>query len=98
MPWLHVYILHSLKDGRFYIGYTADLQQRLLRHNRGEVLSTRFRRPFELIFYESFLNAQDAKRRERYFKTTKGKTTLKQMLRRFLETDKNKTCRGSSVG
>jgi putative endonuclease len=43
------------------------------------------RRPFELTFYEAYRNKYDALRREKYFKTSKGKTTLKAMLREHLE-------------
>jgi putative endonuclease len=43
----------------------------------GKNFSTKNRRPLELIFYEAFPNKFDALKRERYFKTTKGKTTLK---------------------
>ncbi|MEK7162105.1 MAG: GIY-YIG nuclease family protein [Patescibacteria group bacterium] len=46
---------------------------------------TKNRRPLELIFYEAFPNKLDALRREAYFKTTKGKTTLKQMIKEFLK-------------
>ncbi|NWG13301.1 MAG: GIY-YIG nuclease family protein, partial [Acidobacteria bacterium] len=31
----YVYILQSLADGRYYIGQTSDLQNRLQRHNAG---------------------------------------------------------------
>ncbi len=34
----------------------------------------------ELIFYEAYLVKTDVQRREKYFKTTKGKRTLKLML------------------
>jgi len=37
-----------------------------------------------MIFYEAYRNLKDAKRREKYFKTTKGKTTLKIMLKEYL--------------
>ena len=79
-----VYILLSLKDGKFYIGSTSNLEQRIKYHKYGKNTSTASRLPIELIFYEAFRSKQDALRRERYFKTTKGKTTLKQMLRNFL--------------
>jgi predicted GIY-YIG superfamily endonuclease len=39
------------------------------------------RRPFELIFYEAYKSKEDAKHRERYFKTGKGKSVLRMMLR-----------------
>jgi putative endonuclease len=57
---------------------------RIKDHNASKNISTKNRRPLELIFYESFLCKADALRRETYFKTTKGKVTLRQMLKKFL--------------
>ena len=76
-----VYILFSLKDYNFYIGFTKDIENRIKEHNSGRGTSTKYRRPFELIYYEAHYSKADAQKRERYFKTTKGKATLKQMLR-----------------
>jgi len=80
----YLYVLKSKADSRLYIGYTRNLGGRLEKHQRGDVLSTKSRRPLELIFYEAFKNRLDAKRRERYFKTSKGKSSLRQMLRKSL--------------
>jgi putative endonuclease len=77
----YVYVLLSLKDKNFYIGFSEDIKKRLADHNAGRNTSTKPRRPFELIYYEAHLSKEDALRRELYFKTTKGKSTLKQMLR-----------------
>ncbi|MFC1656510.1 GIY-YIG nuclease family protein [Patescibacteria group bacterium] len=80
----YCYVLESKIDKNFYIGFTENLKQRLRDHNSGKNLSTQIRKPFNLIYYEAFLNKFDALRRERYFKTTKGKTSLKQILREYL--------------
>lgn len=80
----YVYILQSKKDDKFYIGLTNNVERRIAEHNAGEVLSTKGRRPFELIFYEAYLNEKDAVRREDYFKTSKGKKTIKLMLKEYL--------------
>jgi len=77
----YVYILQSLKDKKLYIGFTADLKRRMHEHERGGSKSTSKRLPFRLVFYEAFVSVEDAKRREGYFKTTKGKKALKLMLR-----------------
>jgi len=77
----YTYVLKSQRDKKFYIGYSADLKNRFKQHQNGEVKSTKYRRPLELIFYEAFKNQQDALRRERYFKTEKGKSSLKQIIR-----------------
>ena len=85
VPHFHyVYVLRSLKDGGFYIGSTDDLKARMHRHEGGNVRATKSRRPFELIFYEAYRSLYDAKRREIYLKTSKGKTALGTMLRFFL--------------
>ncbi len=81
----YTYILLSLKDGNFYIGFTSDLKRRLAEHNSGKNISTKPRRPLKLIYYEAHLSKADAERREQYFKTTKGKSTLRQILRESLK-------------
>ena len=81
----YVYVLKSLKDNHLYIDYSNNLQQRFDYHNKGYVKSTKSRRPFELIFYESYKSMSDAKRREKYLKTNKGKTTVQMMLRDSLK-------------
>jgi putative endonuclease len=80
----YVYVLESLKDEKFYTGFTEDIKRRIDEHNSGENISTARRRPLKLVYYEAFCDKNDALRRERYFKSTKGKTTLRQMLRNYL--------------
>jgi putative endonuclease len=81
----YVYVLESLKVvGRLYIGYTTDLKARFKRHNNGEVFATKPYLPWKLIHYEAYLKSSDAKRREVYLKTAKGRTTLKTMLKDYL--------------
>jgi len=41
--------------------------------------------PVELIFYEAFKSKEDTIRRERYLKSSKGKSTLNLMLRNSLQ-------------
>jgi putative endonuclease len=81
----YVYVLLSKKDAKFYIGYTENLERRLQEHRRGETKSTKGRRPLVFIYAEIHKSEQDAKRREGYFKTAKGKSTLRQMLRDSLD-------------
>ena len=76
----YTYILLSDFDNKFYIGFTDNMERRLKDHNSGKVSSTIARRPFRIIYYEAHLSKSDALRREKYFKTTKGKTTLRQIL------------------
>jgi putative endonuclease len=80
----YVYILFSKKDNKFYIGFTRDLKRRLKEHNDGKVISTSKRRPLVLIMYEAYVLEEDARAREKYFKTTKGKIQLRKQMKNFL--------------
>lgn len=80
-----VYVLLSLHDYCFYIGFTSDLKRRLTEHFHGHSKATALRRPFRLVFCEYFLSKADAERRESYFKTTAGKRVLRLMLKESLD-------------
>ena len=45
----YVYVLRSLTEGKFYVGYTNDLRRRFAQHEKGQVPSTRNRLPVELL-------------------------------------------------
>jgi putative endonuclease len=85
MKFYYVYVLRSKNKNFVYVGQTTDLKRRFKEHNNREELSTKHYAPFELIFYEAYRDRKDCLRREEYFKTTKGKTTLKSMLKEFLD-------------
>ena len=86
--YFYVYVLRSINLNFLYVGFTQDLKRRFSEHNNKEELSTKHYAPFDLIHYEAYTNIEDAKRREEYFKTTKGKVTLKLMLREYLKESK----------
>jgi putative endonuclease len=71
-----VYILRSERDGRRYIGYTADLERRLSEHQSGLVKSTKFRRPLKLVHTEKYSDKKEAEKREMFFKTGQGRQYL----------------------
>jgi putative endonuclease len=78
------YVLRSLKDKMFYVGFTKDLPSRLKAHNNGEVPSTRRRVAFELVYWEGCLNQADATIREKYLKSAWGKRYIKNRLKNYL--------------
>ncbi len=55
----YVYILLSLKDGKFYTGYTNNLKRRINEHNN--------KKP-DLIYYEAYKDKLDAQKREKKLK------------------------------
>ena len=74
----------SLKDEKFYTGYTPNLKNRLQSHQKGKVKSTKYRLPVTLVYFEGCLSKQDAIKREKYLKTTYGKRYIKNRLKNFL--------------
>ncbi len=80
----YTYVLLSKADNNFYIGFTNDLDRRVKQHQSGQNISMSKRLPVELIYFEGHRSKEDALRRESYFKTTKGKITIKQILRTSL--------------
>ena len=80
----YVYVL-LLKDRHFYIGLTNDIHRRYEEHRSGKSPFTSKFLPVKLLFYEAFAEREDALRREQYFKTTKGRTTLRLMMRATLK-------------
>jgi len=76
-----VYVLHSVADDLLYVGFSTNLKQRLTDHFNGKVAATAPRRPLHLVHVEYYLSRSDAVRREKYLKTTRGKRTLRLMLR-----------------
>ena len=80
----YVYILQSMVDKNFYVGYTHNLKVRTEKHNNGLVSATRKRKPLKLIYYEACLNKSDAVKREKYLNTIWGKRYIKNRLRNCL--------------
>lgn len=84
MKFYYIYVLFNQQKNFIYIGFTEDLRKRVISHNKGENKSTKPYTPLELIHYEAYRSIKDTKRRELYLKSNKGKTTLKTMLKEYL--------------
>ena len=77
----HVYVLKSLKNQRLYTGSTNDLQRRLAEHQRGKNRYTRYAGPFELVYSETHADRLEARRREWYLKSGKGRHFIQELLK-----------------
>ncbi|MCZ6867696.1 MAG: GIY-YIG nuclease family protein [Chloroflexi bacterium] len=75
-----VYILQSQRIGRYYIGRTKDVAQRLQQHNLGMTKSTRNFRPWRLVHCENFDTRAEASKREALLKSWKNPKYLEQAL------------------
>jgi len=80
----YIYILQSKVDGRLYTGFTTNLTKRFIEHNQGLSRSTKSKRPWNLIYYESYLDIRDARVREKYLKTGWGRNYIKKTLKHYL--------------
>lgn len=80
----YIYVLRSSKDNNFYVGFTENLKSRFEQHTKGQVSSTKERRPFTLIYSEVCLSKKDALHREIYLKTYHGKLFLRNRLKSYL--------------
>ena len=85
MNFCYVYILESQKDNGWYTGYTSDLKKRLSEHQNGYTPSTKYRRPWKLIYYEACLSEADAIAREKYLKSGMGKRYLRNRLKKYFD-------------
>jgi len=80
----YVYVLRSLKDDNLYVGATRDLRLRIQQHDAGDVQSTAYRLPLEVVYYEACRSQRDAFKREKYLKSAWGKRYLKTRLAGYL--------------
>lgn len=79
----YVYVLRSIKDGKQYVGVTAQhLTQKLTEHNQGSTRWTRAHRPFELLRSEEFLSKTLAIKREKFLKSGNGRKVLDNYLKK----------------
>ena len=79
--WFVYFLKSSIKRNWVYVGSTNDIERRLGEHNSGRVKSTKFYKPFTLFYKEVFINEQEARKREHYFKYWKGRIEKKEILK-----------------
>lgn len=75
-----VYAIRSEVDKRIYVGFSEDVQKRLKEHNSGKTKSTKGYRPWNLIFMIECESRQEAREKEKYYKSGIGKETLKHLV------------------
>ena len=75
-----VYILQSLRNGKYYIGSTVDLKNRLKQHNAGVHPSGKRLGPFKLAFRQEYDNLVIARKIERRLKRFKRKDFIAKII------------------
>ncbi len=79
MPF-SVYILQSDVDDSLYIGQTSNLEERLLRHNQGRSIYTKSKKPWKVLYSESFDTRAPAVRREAELNSFRRRDLLLKMI------------------
>ena len=92
MPWkrqgifiatimYYIYILYSISSNKYYIGYTANYQRRLLEHNTSERITYTSRyRPWMLkAVFECSNQEAEAGRIEKFIKSQKSLKLIEQL-------------------
>ncbi|MFD2148020.1 GIY-YIG nuclease family protein [Mucilaginibacter antarcticus] len=80
-----VYVLYSPSFDQIYVGYTADLHNRLLSHNelatKGHTIKYR---PWTIVHTEQFDMKSDAMKREKQLKSSKGRASIRSIIKEKL--------------
>jgi putative endonuclease len=77
-----VYIL-KCSDATYYVGCTNDIEDRMKRHNSGQVYYTSSRLPFQLVYKSIFFDKYKAYDFEKYLKSGSGRAFAKKRLYSF---------------
>ena len=72
-----IYVLKSLSARKSYVGMTDDLGRRLAEHNSAKHFYSKRHIPWSIVHAEKFDTRDDARKREKYFKTAAGRRYLK---------------------
>ncbi len=79
MPFF-VYILHSLVKDNFYIGYTSDLEARIIRHNQKSKGFTGNNNDWKVVYSETYVTKPEALAREKQIKSWKSRSKIQQLI------------------
>ncbi len=71
-----VYVLSSLKDKKSYVGFTNNIERRLHEHNTGKSNFTKKYLPWEVLYKEEFDSKIEARKREKYLKSSAGRKLI----------------------
>ena len=79
----YLYIIKSVDSGTYYVGISSDIKERLEKHNKGMVKSTKSKKPWVLVYSESFASRGAATKRELQLKSWKKRSALEKLMQYF---------------
>lgn len=78
-----VYIIYSASIDKFYIGYSADLKERLRKHNTNNKSYTGKTNDWEIVFSEKFASKAKAMAREKQIKYWKSRKRIEVLIQKY---------------
>ncbi|NHM02971.1 GIY-YIG nuclease family protein [Flavobacterium difficile] len=79
MPFI-VYIIYSSVKNKFYIGYTSDLEERIIRHNQKSKGFTGNTDDWKLMYTENYSIKSEAIAREKQIKSWKSRIKIQELI------------------
>ena len=76
----YVYILRNQKSEKLYNGFTKDLKKRLFYHSHQMSKFTGRSVGWKLIYAEAYISEKDARKREAFLKTGRGREVIRKQL------------------
>ena len=75
-----IYILFSETKNKFYIGFTANIEDRIIRHNQKSKGFTGNVNDWKLVYFEVYQTKEEALKRELQLKSWKSKTKIQELI------------------
>ena len=76
-----VYIIYSQKLDKYYIGFSSNVEDRLLKHNRKSKGFSSLGKPWMLVFTEIFDTKKEAMHREKQLKGWKNRDRIESLFK-----------------
>ena len=72
--------MKSEKVDKTYVRMTNDIERRLKEHNSGKSIYTKKYISWKLVYEEELTNRNEAREKEKYFKSASGRRRIKSIL------------------
>ena len=76
-----VYILFSYSKDKFYIGFTSNIEERIIRHNQKSKGFTGNNNDWKIVYSETFSEKSEAIAREKQIKSWKSKIKIQELIK-----------------
>ncbi len=74
------YIIKRINKDEYYVGVAEDVDSRLRQHNCGNVVATKHKRPYKVVFSQEFDSKKIALRAEKKIKKWKRKDFIEKVI------------------